>query len=257
MFKELYKYRELLKTNIKKEVRGKYKGSFLGVLWSFVNPLLMTLVYALVFPYLMRGSGYEHYTTFLIIGILAWNWFSISIAVGTSIMVSNSGIIKKVYFPREILPISIVTSGMINYLISLLIVAIFLICSGIGFSWQILWIPLIIITQYFFTLGIVFITSAIQVYVRDLEYIVNFIVQMLFYGTPILFSIDLFANTKIYNIIKINPMTTIINCYRDILYWQNLPHIRSLIIVLIASILFCIIGCAIFKKLSKGFAEEM
>lgn len=257
MFKELYKYRELLKTNIKKEVRGKYKGSFLGVLWSFVNPLLMTLVYALVFPYLMRGSGYEHYTTFLIIGILAWNWFSISIAVGTSIMVSNSGIIKKVYFPREILPISIVTSGMINYLISLLIIAIFLICSGIGFSWQILWLPLIIITQYFFTLGIVFITSAIQVYVRDLEYIVNFIVQMLFYGTPILFSIDLFANTKIYNIIKINPMTTIINCYRDILYWQNLPHIRSLIIVLIASILFCIIGCAIFKKLSKGFAEEM
>ena len=118
-------------------------------------------------------------------------------------MVSNSGIIKKVYFPREILPISIVTSGMINYLISLLIVAIFLICSGIGFSWQILWLPLIIITQYFFTLGIVFITSAIQVYVRDLEYIVNFIVQMLFYGTPILFSIDLFANTKIYNIIKI------------------------------------------------------
>lgn len=257
MFKELYKYRELLKTNIKKEVRGKYKGSFLGVLWSFVNPLLMTLVYALVFPYLMRGSGYEHYTTFLIIGILAWNWFSISIAVGTSIMVSNSGIIKKVYFPREILPISIVTSGMINYLISLLIVAIFLICSGIGFSWQILWLPLIIIAQYFFTLGIVFITSAIQVYVRDLEYIVNFIVQMLFYGTPILFSIDLFANTKIYNIIKINPMTTIINCYRDILYWQNLPHIRSLIIVLLASILFCIIGCAIFKKLSKGFAEEM
>lgn len=257
MFKELYKYRELLKTNIKKEVRGKYKGSFLGVLWSFVNPLLMTLVYALVFPYLMRGSGYEHYTTFLIIGILAWNWFSISIAVGTSIMVSNSGIIKKVYFPREILPISIVTSGMINYLISLLIIAIFLICSGIGFSWQILWLPLIIITQYFFTLGIVFITSAIQVYVRDLEYIVNFIVQMLFYGTPILFSIDLFANTKIYNIIKINPMTTIINCYRDILYWQNLPHVRSLIIVLLASILFCIIGCAIFKKLSKGFAEEM
>ena len=257
MFKELYKYRELLKTNIKKEVRGKYKGSFLGVLWSFVNPLLMTLVYALVFPYLMRGAGYEHYTTFLVIGILAWNWFSISIALGTSIIVSNSGIIKKVYFPREILPISVVTSGTINYLISVLIIAIFLICSGIGFSWKILWLPLIVITQYIFTLAIVFITSAIQVYIRDLEYIVNFIIQMLFYGTPILFSIDLFANTRIYNIIKFNPMTTIINCYRDILYWQNQPHIKSLLVVLLASIIFCIIGYAIFKKLSKGFAEEM
>ena len=257
MFKELYRYRELLKTNIKKEVRGKYKGSFLGVLWSFVNPLLMTLIYALVFPYLMRGSEYEHYTTFLVIGILAWNWFSVSIALGTSIIVGNSGIIKKVYFPREILPISVVTSGLINYLISLLIIAIFLICSGIGFSLQILWLPLIIITQFFLTLGIIFITGAIQVYIRDLEYIVNFIVQMLFYATPILFSIDLFANTKIYNIIKLNPMTTIINCYRDVLYWQNLPHTKSLLLVLFASIIFCIIGYAIFKKLSKGFAEEM
>ena len=80
LFRDLYAYRELLKTNIKKDIRGKYKGSFLGVLWSFVNPLLMTLVYAIVFPFLMRGSGYEHYTTYLVIGILAWNWFTISVS---------------------------------------------------------------------------------------------------------------------------------------------------------------------------------
>lgn len=257
MFKELYKYRELLKTNVKKEVRGKYKGSFLGVLWSFVNPLLMTLVYAMVFPYLMRGAQYEHYTTFVVIGILAWNWFTISIALGTSIIVGNAGIIKKVYFPREILPISVVTSGLINYLISLIIIAIFLICSGIGFSIYMLWLPLIIFTQYFLTLGIVFITSALQVYVRDLEYIINFIINMLFYATPILFSMDLFKGTKIYGLLKYNPMTPIMNSYRDVLYWQNLPHIKSLIIVLLVSIIFCIIGSKIFKKLSKGFAEEV
>lgn len=257
MFKELYKYRELLKTNVKKEVRGKYKGSFLGVLWSFVNPLLMTLVYAMVFPYLMRGAQYEHYTTFVVIGILAWNWFTISIALGTSIIVGNAGIIKKVYFPREILPISVVTSGLINYLISLLIIAIFLICSGIGFSIYMLWLPLIIVTQYFLTLGIVFITSALQVYVRDLEYIINFIINMLFYGTPILFTMDLFKGTKIYGLLKYNPMTPIMNSYRDVLYWQNLPHIKSLLVVLVASIIFCIIGSKIFKKLSKGFAEEV
>lgn len=257
MFKELYNYRELLRTNVKKEIRGKYKGSFLGVLWSFVNPLLMTLVYAMVFPYLMRGAQYEHYTTFVVIGILAWNWFTISIALGTSIIVGNAGIIKKVYFPREILPISVVTSGLINYLISLLIIAIFLICSGIGFSIYMLWLPLIIVTQYFLTLGIVFITSALQVYVRDLEYIINFIINMLFYGTPILFTMDLFKGTKIYGLLKYNPMTPIMNSYRDVLYWQNLPHIKSLLVVLSASIIFCIIGSKIFKKLSKGFAEEV
>lgn len=257
LFKDLYAYRELLKSNIKKEIRGKYKGSFLGILWSFVNPLLMTLVYALVFPYLLRGSGYEHYTTFLIIGILPWNWFTTCISQGTFTVLGNGGIIKKVYFPREILPISVVTSGIVNYLISCLVMCIFLICSGIGFSKYIIFFPIVMITQYLLTLGIIFITSAINVYVRDLEYIINFFIQMLFYGTPILYSSDMFADTKIEFLVKMNPMATIINSYKDIFYWQNMPHIKSLLIVLVASVVFCYIGLLIFRKLSKGFAEEV
>ena len=189
LFKDLYAYRELLKNNVKKDVRGKYKGSFLGVLWTFMNPLLMTLVYAIVFPHLMKSATYEHYTTFLIIGILAWNWFGQCISQGTYSVLWNGGIIKKVYFPREILPISVVTSGLINYLITLVIIAIFLICSGIGFNICMVWLPLIIVTQYFLTLGIIFITSALNVYARDLEYFVSFFTQMLFYATPILYSI--------------------------------------------------------------------
>lgn len=257
LFKDLYNYRELLKSNIKKDIRGKYKGSFFGVLWSFVNPLLMTLVYAIVFPYLMRGAGYEHYTTFLIIGILPWNWFITSIAQGTSVIIANAGIIKKVYFPREILPISAVVSSLVNFLISCIVMALFLIFSGIGFSKYILFLPLIILCEFFFIVGIVFITSSINVYIRDLEYIVNFVLQMLFYGTPILYSMDLFSGTKIENIIKLNPLTAIINSYRNILYWKELPQIKSLIAVLLGSILLCIIGASIFKKLSKGFAEEI
>ncbi len=257
LFKDLYAYRELLKSNVKKEIRGKYKGSFLGILWSFVNPLLMTLVYALVFPYLLRGSGYEHYTTFLIIGILPWNWFTTCISQGTFTVLGNGGIIKKVYFPREILPISVVTSGIVNYLISCLVMFIFLICSGIGFSKYIVFFPIIMIAQYLLTLGIIFITSAINVYVRDLEYIINFFIQMLFYGTPILYSADMFMGTKIEFLVKMNPMATIINSYKDIFYWQNMPHINSLLIVLVASAVFCYVGLLIFRKLSKGFAEEV
>ena len=257
LFKDLYAYRELLKSIVKKEIRGKYKGSFLGILWSFVNPLLMTLVYALVFPYLLRGSGYEHYTTFLIIGILPWNWFTTCISQGTFTVLGNGGIIKKVYFPREILPISVVTSGIVNYLISCLVMFIFLICSGIGFSKYIVFFPIIMIAQYLLTLGIIFITSAINVYVRDLEYIINFFIQMLFYGTPILYSADMFMGTKIELLVKMNPMATIINSYKDIFYWQNMPHINSLLIVLVASAVFCYVGLLIFRKLSKGFAEEV
>lgn len=257
LFKDLYSYRELLKSNVKKEIRGKYKGSFLGILWSFVSPLLMTLVYAIVFPYLMRGAGYEHYTTFLIICILPWNWFTMNISQGTYVVLGNSGIIKKVYFPREILPISVVTSGVINFLISCIVMAIFIICSGIGFNQYIIFMPLVIITQYLLTLGIIFISSAVNVYVRDLEYLINFFVQMLFYGTPILYSADIFAGTRFEWIVKLNPMATIMNSYRDILYWGNMPHIKSLLAVLAGSIILCIIGLQIFRKLSKGFAEEV
>ena len=191
MFKELYNYRQLLKSNVSKEIRGKYKGSFLGVLWSFVNPLLMTLVYAIVFPFILKSTQ-PHYVTFIVIAILPWTWFTSVISQGTNTIVVNGGIIKKVYFPREILPISIVTSGLINFLISCLIIVIFLICSGIGFSWNIIFLPLIVLTQYILQLGLIFITSSIDVYIRDAEYIIAFIVSMVFYGTPILYSSDLF-----------------------------------------------------------------
>lgn len=259
LFKDLYDYRELLKSNVKKEIRGKYKGSFLGILWSFVSPLLMTLVYAIVFPFLMRGAGYEHYTTFLIIGILPWTWFTTNIAQGTFTIIGNAGIIKKVYFPREILPVSVVTSGVVNFIISCVIMLLFVIFSGIGFSINILFLPLVILAQYLFTLGIIFITSAINVYIRDLEYIINFLIQMLFYATPILYSADMFASAPkwVSTLININPMGIIITSYRDILYWKNLPHLNSLLVVIFGSFILCIIGLAIFRKLSKGFAEEV
>lgn len=256
MIKELYNYRELLKTNVKKEIRGKYKGSFLGILWSFVNPLLMTLVYAIVFPFILKSTE-PHYVTFIIIGILPWTWFTNSIALGTTTVLGNAGIIKKVYFPREILPISVVTSGMINFLISCLIIGIFLICSGIGFSPYILLLPVVVLAQFLFSLGIVFITSAIDIYIRDLEYIINFVVNMLFYATPILYSPKMFAGTPIATLIKLNPMGTIINSYRDIFFYKQMPDIISLAVLIGGCLLFCVIGYFIFKKLSKGFAEEV
>lgn len=255
MFKELYQYRELLKTNVKKEIRGKYKGSFLGVLWSFVNPLLMTLVYAIVFPFILK-TDQPNYITFLVIGILPWNWFTTVISQGTFCILGNSAIIKKVYFPREILPISVVTSGLVNFLISCLIIFIFLIFSGIGFSKYMLFLPLVIVVQYTISLAIVFITSAIDVYIRDAEYIINFIVQMLFYATPILYSADMFNGTKLSFLIKLNPMATIINSYRDILFYKQMPDLKLIFLVFVISLGLLFFGYFIFKKLKKGFAEE-
>ena len=255
MFKEIYEYRQLLKSNISKEVRGKYKGSFLGVLWSFVNPLLMTLVYAIVFPFLLKSSQ-PHYTTFIVIAIFPWTWFTYTIMSGTNTFLVNAGIIKKVYFPREILPISIVTSGLINYLISCIIIGIFLLFSGIGFSVYILYLPLIVLIQYMLQLGIIFITSSIDVYIRDAEYIINFIVQMVFYATPVLYSIDMFPE-KFRWILRLNPLATIIESYRNIFYYKTNPDFKMLGITFIVSFIILIVGYAIFEKLKKGFAEEL
>lgn len=255
MIKELYNYRQLLKSNVRKEIRGKYKGSFLGILWSFVNPLLMTLVYAIVFPFLLKGSQ-PHYTTFIIIAILPWNWFTSTIAQGTSTILGNGGIIKKVYFPREILPISVVSSGLINYLISCLIILIFLLFSGIGYSFYILLLPIVVMIQYILQLGIILITSSINVYIRDLEYIINFFIQMLFYATPVLYSIEMFP-PKIRWLLKLNPMGTLIDSYRDIFFYKQAPNFLMLAFVLVLSLILLGLGIIIFKKLEKGFAEEL
>ena len=255
VFGRLYEYRELFKSNVKKEIRGKYKGSFLGILWSFINPLLTVLVYAIVFPYILRINT-DNYLIFLIIGIIPWTFFTTVIFNGTTSILINANIIKKVYFPREILPISVAASGLVNFFISCVIIFAFIIFSGVGLSIYALWLPVIAILQTLLSLGIILITSSINIYVRDLEYIVTFIVNLLFYATPIIYSIDMFP-TQYRWILKINPLATIIGSYRDILFYKQMPNLVDLGTVAIVSFVLLFIGYIIFRKLEKGFAEEV
>ena len=255
IFKELYNYRELLKTNVKKDIRGKYKASFLGILWSFVNPLLQVMVYAIVFPYIMKVQT-ENYLIFLICGIIPWTWFVTSISTGTSSIVNNSNLIKKVYFPRTIIPISIVTSGMINFLISCVIILAFVLCGGLGLSWHLVFLPFIIIIQYIVTLALVFLFSAIDVYIKDVEYIVAFFLNMAFYATPVLYSSELFEGWMMW-IFRLNPMAHLINAYRDIFYVHQIPQMINLSILLGIGVILLIMCYLLFKKLEKRFAEEI
>lgn len=255
VFKNLYSYRELLKTSVKKEIRGKYKNSFLGVLWSFLNPLLQILVYAIVFPLILKNNE-KNYVIFLCCGLIPWTFFSTAITRAAFTMIENGNIIKKVYFPREILPISIVTSEAINFLISTLIIIAFVLVYGVGITKFILYYPIIFLVQYILILGLSFIVSSITVYVRDLQHLIGVALQLLFYATPIVYN----ANTIPENfkwILNLNPMTYVINAYRDIFYNQVAPDIKALLIVAAIMISICVIGYMIFNKLQKGFAEEL
>lgn len=255
LVKDLKQYREFLKSNVKKEIRGKYKGSFLGVIWSFLNPLLSVIVYAIIFPYVMRMEM-DNYLIYLITGIIPWTFFTMSVNSGMISILVNANIIKKVYFPRIILPISSVTSALVSFLISLVIVCFFVLFSGIGFSLNMLFLPLVIIVQYILLLGITFILSAIDLYFRDIESIMLFVINMLFYATPILYTPDIFPK-KIGWVLNLNPMAHIINAYRDIFYYKTMPDFISLGIVTVVSFVVFVLGYVIFEKLQKGFAEEV
>ena len=255
IFKNLYQYRELLKSSIKKEIRGKYKNSFLGVLWSFLNPLLQIAVYAFVFPLILQNKQ-ENYVIFLCAGLIPWTFFSTAITRSTFTMIENGNIIKKVYFPREILPISLVTSEAVNFLISTIIILFFVLASGLGIAKYIIFYPIILLAQYLIILAISFVVSSITVYFRDLQHFIGVALQLLFYATPIVYSgKDIPANFAW--ILKINPMTYIIDAYRAIFYDRAMPNLVSLGIIIAIGLIASIAGYVVFSKLQKGFAEEL
>ena len=255
VFKELYNYRELLKTNIKKEIRGKYKGSWLGILWTFLNPLLMLAVYAFVFPYILRVNV-ENYTIFMIVALIPWNFFTIAIQTGTSSVTINGNILKKVYFPREIIPFSVTTSQLINFLITCLIMFVFILVSGVGFSIHLLWFPLIVLIEYILILAFNLVLSAVTVFVNDLAHFVQVAMTLGFYATPIVYLSSMLP-AKYQWAMYVNPMAVLVEAYRSVLYYHKTPDIKWITIWGILSIILLIIGYIIFKKLEKTFVEEL
>ena len=255
IIKNIYNYRELLKNNVKKEIRGKYKNSFLGVIWTFLNPLLQLAVYACIFPLILKTTQ-PFYVIFVCIGLIPWTFFTASVSQSTFTIIANGNIIKKVYFPREILPISIVTSGTVNFLISTLIIIAFCFIYGLGITKYVIFYPLILVIQYILQLGISFILSALTVYFRDLEHFVQIILQVMFYATPIVYGADNIPEAFSF-IMKLNPLAHIIEAYRSIFYYQTIPDMKGIGILFGLSVILCVVGYLIFRKLQKGFAEEL
>ncbi len=254
-FKDLYNYRELLKTSVKKDIGGKYKHSFLGMLWSFINPLLQIAVYAIIFPLILRNNV-DNYTLFMVCGLIPWNFFATAINRSTWVIVQNGNILKKVYFPRAILPFSLLLSETVNFMLSSIIVLVFTLTSGAGLSPYVLLFPVLLIVQDVLILGFSFILSAITVYMRDIQHFIGVLLQLLMYATPVVYAAETIPAGFRW-ILKFNPMTYIIEGYRDILYYKRMPDLKMLAILFVGGIIFSIIGYAVFQKLQKRFAEEL
>ena len=253
--KEIYRYRHMLMTLVKQDINGRYKGSFFFFFFTLLNPLLMLVVYSIVFQFVFR-SNIEHYPIYLFICLMPWNTFANSIANGTTCVSNNASILKKVYFPREVLPLSVVISNTIQYFFSAVIIFIALLVSGVGVSWFALFLPVMVFIQALFTLGIIFLLSAANVYIRDVQYIMNPVMMIWMYASPILYSISMVPE-KYVDLYRLNPMVSIMEGYQSILYSQTFPDFKSLGIVLVVSIVIFIIGYVVFNKLQRRFAEEV
>ncbi len=253
--KEIYQYRHMLKTLVKQDINGRYKGSFFGFLWTLLNPLLMLCVYSVVFQFVFR-SNIEHYSIYLFICLMPWNAFANTIAVGTTCVSNNASILKKVYFPREILPLAVVISNTIQYFFSAVIIFIALLVSGVGISWTALFLPVIVLAQAIFSLGLIMVLSAGNVYIRDVQYIMNPVMMIWMYACPILYSISMVPE-KFLKVYRLNPMTLIMEQYQNILYNKQLPDFSSLGIVYLIAFAMLVIGYLTFNKLQRRFAEEV
>ena len=254
--KEIYNYREMINGLVRKDLRGRYKGSVLGFAWTFINPLLQLIVYTMVFSVIMR-NGIENYYVFLFVALVPWIFFSASITGGSSSVLASGDMVKKIYFPREVLPIAYVTSAFVNMVLSFVVVLLVLLVTGYGINFiALLYLPIIMLVEYFLALGIALISSACTVYLRDLEYILGIIAMAWQFLTPVMYSSDMVPD-RLLPIWNLNPMKSVIEAYRDILYYQQVPQLNTLLVAVLLSIGFLIIGAIVFDKLQKGFAEEL
>jgi ABC-2 type transport system permease protein len=254
--KELYAYRQMIFSLVKKDLRGRYKGSVLGFLWTFINPLFQLIVYTIVFSKILRNDVPRYYL-YLFVALIPWIFFSSSITVGAASIVSQKDLVKKIYFPRMVMPISYVTSCFVNMLLCFIVIFAVIIVTGVGINFlAILTLPVIMIVEYVFALGMAMIASAVTVYFRDLEHILGIVSMAWMYLTPVVYSKSI-VPPRYRGLFNLNPMTHIIDCYRTVLYEKQVPDLTTLLWAAGLGVFFLIFGAVIFNKLQKHFAEEL
>ncbi len=254
--KEIYAYREMIVSLVRRDLKGRYKGSVLGFLWTFLNPLLQLAVYTMVFSTIMR-AGIENYYLFLFVALIPWIFFSTALTGGAGCILAQQDMVKKIYFPREVLPVAYVTSQFVNMLLSFIVIICVLVVSGHGFNIKaVLCLPVIMVVEYMLALGFTMVMSALTVYIRDLEYILGILAMAWQFLTPIMYTVEQ-APEKIHWIFSMNPMTYIIIAYRDILYYGKMPKLETLLSAAVLGVLMLTVGWIVFCRLQRRFVDEL
>ena len=276
---QLVRCRGLIQSLVVRELKARYRGSVLGFFWSFVNPLLLLIIYSVVFSVFLpnRMADIQPYGLFLFTGLLPWTWFATSLNEASSILISGGNLIKKVLFPAEVLPIVTVLANMVHFFFGLPILALFLawyawgptgvdpdtgevIEHTIALHWQeLIWLPLVIATQLVLTTGLALLLSALTVHFRDIKDIVSNLLTFWFFATPIIYPWFL-PNIQEYKwFFDLNPFTHLAVSYQEILFFPDnaFGHLKWLLALSVASVGVFLIGYWVFDRLRDSFAEAV
>lgn len=246
-------YLDLIIILTQKEMKVKYKNSFLGYLWSVANPLAFAFVFFIAFKVVMKVQM-EDYALFLIAGLFPWQWFANSVTGSPSIFLSNASIIKKVNFPRQALSFASVLQDMFHFVLAIPVIIIFMFIyhKPISPLWFI-GIPILLIIQFLFTYGLCLLISSVNLFFRDLERLTSIFTTLLFYFTPVIYSEKMIPE-KYEHLINLNPIGPLMISWRNLFLYGTLD-ISSLIISFVYGVLILSIGLSVYNKLSWKFAE--
>lgn len=245
----------MIKSLVRQDLRGRYKASVLGFLWTFINPLLQLLVYTMVFSVILTNDIDQFYL-FLFVALVPFIFFSASLSGGSNLILQQKDMIKKIYFPREVLPIAYTITNFINMLLCFLVVFAVLIVAGRPPTWVYIYLPLIMGIEFILCLGVTLLSSCCTVYFRDLEHILGILTMAWQFLTPIMYSIDR-VPAQYLGLYNLNPLTPIITAYRDILYYRQAPHLNTLALSLGMGLVVLVLGVVVFNRLKKNFVEEL
>src|SRR5215475_2186990 len=255
IFQELLRYRGLIQTLVVRDLKARYRGSALGLLWTLLNPLLHMGIYALLFSVYMR-SATERYAAFLLCVLLPWIWFSASLMMGATSIVEGGSLLKKVFFPAHVLPTVTVTANFVNFLLGIPILFTFLILYGVQVGLTILLLPLIIVCQFAFTLGLTLMVAAMSVHYRDIPHILSHFLTFWFFLSPIVYpATQVPESFRI--ILLLNPFVPFIVAYQNILLYNLYPSpgVCKTMLGISLGILLC--GLCVFTHFRWSFAEDI
>ncbi len=254
-FRLMWEYRELLWNLAYREINQRYKQSILGYAWVILNPLFQLIVLNFVFSVVLKiPSQGVPFIIFLAVALLPWNLFAASLSSSVNALVSNSSLITKIYFPREILVCSTIIAKIVDFLFSCIVLIIFFIFFKTIIGPTILWVPLIFLIQMIFTAGLSLILASLNLFYRDIQYLLGLVIMLWMYLTPVMYPVEIIPDRYRF-IFSLNPMSVIINAYRQTILGGGQPSYSSLMIAFAMSITVFIIGFYIFKKSEGEFAD--